>query len=169
MTEPNNNAPPSDPAPDPAPDAAPSPAPGAAAPTPHTQQEAQPQQPPLAYQTPSASGAPYTGPAPTPDDRNMATLAHILGIFTSFLGPLIIWMIKKDQSPFVDDQGKEALNFQLTLLIGYLISVAAIVICIGPVIALGLSVVAIIFGILGAVASNKGEAYRYPVNIRFIN
>jgi uncharacterized Tic20 family protein len=98
----------------------------------------------------------------------MATLAHVLGIFTSFVGPLIIWMVKKDQSPFVDDQGKEALNFQLTLLIGYLVSAAATVICIGPIIALGISVVAIIFGVMAGVAANKGEAYRYPLNIRFI-
>jgi hypothetical protein len=164
MTEPNDNPPP--------PESAPAPA---STPPPYTEPQAQPQasqqpQPaaPLGYEGPTSGPAPYMGPAPTTDDKNMATIAHILGIFTSFLGPLIIWMIKKEQSPFVDDQGKEALNFQLTLLIGYLISAVATIICIGPIIALGLSVVAIIFGIMAAVATNKGEAYRYPVNIRFI-
>ena len=166
MTEPNNVPPPP---PSEQPTGADTPPPP---PPPHTPPP--PPQPvePLPYATPGAgpTGAPppYAGPAPTPDDRNMATLAHILGIFTSFLGPLIIWLIKKDQSPFVDDQGKEALNFQITLVIGWVISAVATVICIGPFLALGLSVIAIVFGIMGAVASNKGEAYRYPLNIRFI-
>ena len=124
----------------------------------------------LPYQPVGGSGypGPYTGAPPSKDDTTMGLLAHLLGILLGFLGPLVIWLIKKEQSPFVDDQGKEALNFQLTLLIGYLVSAAATVICIGPVIAMGISVVAIIFGIMAAVASNKGEAYRYPVNIRFI-
>ena len=98
----------------------------------------------------------------------MATIAHVLGIFTSFLGPLVIWLIKKDQSPFVDDQGKEALNFQITLMIGWVIAAVTTFICIGPFIGLGLTAIAIIFGVLGAIAANKGEAYRYPMNIRFI-
>jgi len=173
MTEPNDTPPAPTPAPDPESSAAPSSAPGASIPPPPTDPQAAPAAAPtsLGYQTPGATGSgppAYAGPAPTPDDRMMATLAHVLGIFTSFVGPLIIWMIKKEQSPFVDDQGKEALNFQLTLLIGYVISGIATVICIGPIIAMGISVVAIIFGIMAGVAANKGEAYRYPVNIRFI-
>ena len=174
MTEANDNPPPPDPettAPPPPPFTPPPPSAAAPTETDPPGQSPTAQTTPLGYQTLGAGGpgpAPYAGPAPTPDDRMMATLAHVLGIFTSFVGPLIIWMIKKDQSPFVDDQGKEALNFQPTLLIGYVISAIATVICIGPIIALGLSVVAIVFGIMAAVATNKGEAYRYPVNIRFI-
>src|SRR5689334_1430002 len=62
---------------------------------------------------------PYVGPTPTQDDKTMAMLSHLLGIVLGFVGPLIIWLIKKDQSPFVDDQGKESLNFQIMLVIGY--------------------------------------------------
>ena len=51
------------------------------------------------------------------DERTMSLLAHILGGVTCVVGPLIIWMLKKDESPFVDDQGKEATNFQITMLI----------------------------------------------------
>ena len=178
MTEPNDHFPPPPPADSstqPAPPPPPFTRPAGAAES-SSSSSAQQQQPqpaaPIAYQSPgTATGGgplPYAGPAPSSDDRNLATVAHVLGIFTSFVGPLIIWMIRKDQSPFVDDQGKEALNFQLTLLIGYMISAVATVICIGPFIALGLSVVAIIFGVMAAVATNKGEAYRYPLNIRFI-
>ena len=177
MTEANDNPSPPPPPPDPEttapppPPFTPPPAGAASTPTDAPSQPSPAQTTPLGYQPLGAGGAgpaPYIGPAPTPDDRMMATLAHVLGIFTNFVGPLIIWMVKKEQSPFVDDQGREALNFQLTLLIGYVISGIATVICIGPIIAMGISVVAIIFGIMAAVAANKGEAYRYPLNIRFI-
>src|SRR5437868_1922887 len=71
------------------------------------------------YGTPPATKGPqYLGPAPSPEEKQMGMLAHLLGII-GFVGPLIIWLIKKDQSPFVDDQGKEALNFHLTMLIAY--------------------------------------------------
>ena len=102
------------------------------------------------------------------DAKNMAMLCHLLAIFTGFLGPLIIWLIKKDDTPFVDDQGKEALNFQLTVLIAILISSVLTVVCIGVFLMMGVWVVDIIFCILAAIKSSKGEAYRYPVNIRFI-
>lgn len=111
---------------------------------------------------------PYIGPEPDPDSRTMAMLAHLLAILLGFLGPLIIWLIKKDQSPFVNDQGKEALNFQLTILIALVISGLLACVVIGlfllPVIAIG----NLILCIVAAVAANKGEAYRYPFNIRFI-
>jgi uncharacterized Tic20 family protein len=122
---------------------------------------------PLPYASPS--GAPvYNGPPPTADDRTWAMLSHLSGIFTSFVGPLIIWIVKKDQSPFVEDQAKEALNFQLTLLIGYAVAGITAFFCIGFLLAVVISVVAIIFGILGTMAANKGEAYRYPFNIRMV-
>src|SRR5712692_2285229 len=65
------------------------------------------------------------------EDKTMAMLCHLLGIVTWFLGALIIWLIKKDQSKFVDDQGKEALNFQITMLIAYAIAVASCFVGIG--------------------------------------
>jgi len=165
MTEPNSNPPPPAPAPDPAPAPAPPPYTGDS----HAQNAQQPPPAaPLEYGTPGSDKPQYTGPAPTTDDRNMATIAHVLGIVTGFIGPLIIWLLKKDQSPFVEDQGKEALNFQLTLLIGWIIAGASTAICIGFVLMPAVLVCAIIFGIMGAMATNKGEAYRYPLNIRFI-
>ena len=51
------------------------------------------------------------------DVANLAMLAHLLGALVGFLGPLILWVVKKDEHEFIDDQSKEALNFQLTLLI----------------------------------------------------
>lgn len=106
----------------------------------------------------------------------MAMLAHLLGAFMGFVGPLIIWLTKKDESAFVDDQGKEALNFQLTLLIAYfatgaLYVVIAFITCgIGSFLPIPLivTVFQMVFGIMGAMKANEGEYYRYPFNIRLI-
>ena len=101
------------------------------------------------------------------EDKTMAMLCHLLGILTAFLGPLIIWLVKKDQSPFVDDQGKEALNFQITLVIAHAVVGAAICIHFG-VLNLAIWVVALVFGIMGTMAANRGEKYRYPIALRLI-
>jgi uncharacterized Tic20 family protein len=132
-----------------------------------------PPPPPVEPSNTTAAGAgdypaPYQGPAPTKDDMNMAMLCHLLAIFTGFIGPLIIWLIKKETSRFVDDQGKEALNFQLTMLIGYVIGMATIWLCIGALICLAVIVVSIIFSIIAALAASKGTAYRYPFALRLI-
>jgi hypothetical protein len=130
-----------------------------------------PQQPmpggaPMNYASPS--GAPtYTGPEPDKDAKTFAMLAHLLGII-GFLGPLIIWLVKKDQSPFVDDQGKEALNFHLTMLIGYIIGFALSAFCIGFLVLPVVWIVSLIFSIMGAMKANTGVPYRYPFAIRMI-
>jgi uncharacterized Tic20 family protein len=98
----------------------------------------------------------------------MALLCHVGGILTGFIVPLIIWVIKKDQSKFVDDHGKEALNFQLTLLIAYFVGGATACFIVGFFIIMAAAVVAIIFGVMAAVAASRGERYRYPLTIRFI-
>ena len=123
-----------------------------------------------AYASPGTGGYPnaYAGPAPTQDDKTMGMLAHLLGIFLAIIGPLIIWMIKKDQSRFVDDQGKESLNFQIMLLIGYVIAGATSFICIGILIGPAVWIFGIIFSIIAALKAKDGIAYRYPVNLRLI-
>ena len=106
--------------------------------------------------------------ATTKDDRLFAMLAHLLSIFTGFIGPLVIWLIKKDDSPFVDDQAKESLNFQITVFIASIVCGVLIFVGIGilliPVIAIGNLVLCIIAGI----KSYEGTAYRYPVALRLI-
>jgi len=113
------------------------------------------------------SAAPYTGPAPTADDKTMAMLAHLLGIL-GFVGPLVIWLIKKDQSQFVADQAREALNFHLTLLIGIIIGGATVCLGIGLVIIPAVWIVGVIFSVLGGLKAKDGIAYRYPFAIRMI-
>ncbi len=102
------------------------------------------------------------------DARTMAMLAHLLAIVLGPLGPLIIWLIKKDQYPFVDDQGKEALNFNILMLIGYIASGLLLFVCIGAFLIPIVAVVTVVFAIIGGLAANRGEWYRYPFNWRLI-
>jgi uncharacterized protein len=102
------------------------------------------------------------------DARTFAMLAHLLAIFTSFVGPLVIWLVKKDEHPFVDEQGKEALNFQITVAIAWVVAGLLSFLCIGFLLFPAVWVVNLIFCIMACVAVNKGEHYRYPVSIRFI-
>jgi uncharacterized Tic20 family protein len=103
---------------------------------------------------------------PTPDDRTWAMLAHLSPIIgLGFIGPLVIWLIYKDKSPFVADQAKEALNFSLALLIAVLICIAT---CIGIVVAPVLGIGALVYQIIAAMEANKGVWYRYPYTIRMI-
>jgi uncharacterized Tic20 family protein len=124
----------------------------------------------VGYAGPGMTGYPgaYVGPEPDKDAKTMGMLAHLLSILTGFIGPLIIWLVKKDTSPFVDDQGKESLNFQLTLLIGYVIAAATSCLFIGLILFPVLWVVGLVFEIMGTMKANQGIAYRYPFNIRFI-
>jgi uncharacterized Tic20 family protein len=98
----------------------------------------------------------------------LAHLSSVIAILLgglSFLGPLIVWIIKKDQSAFVADQGKEALNFQIAALIASLVCGATCVLLIlVPVIV----VANIVYSIIGAMEANKGVYYRYPYTFRLI-
>jgi uncharacterized protein len=105
---------------------------------------------------------------PSSDDRNLAMLAHLLGIVSGFIGALIIWLIKKDQSAFIDEQGKEALNFQITMLIAFVVAGMLMVILIGALLMPLLLVANLVFCILAAVAVSKGEHYRYPFALRLL-
>lgn len=113
-------------------------------------------------------------PAPQPakqtggssDEKMWAMLAHLAPVVgLSIIGSLIIWQVKKNESDFVADQAKEALNFQLSALVAALVCGVTIVgILLLPVIGVG----AAIMGILAGVEANKGVAYRYQYNLRMI-
>ena len=79
----------------------------------------------------AGGGQPYAaGTSSVSNPTQMAMLAHLLGIFTGFLGPLIIWLTAGKQDPFVEDQSIEALNWQLTMLIAYIVSAVLFIIII---------------------------------------
>jgi uncharacterized protein len=86
----------------------------------------------------------------------------------SILGPLIIWQIKKAEMPFVDDQGKEALNFQITVFLAVILCIVLMVVFIGILLLPIVGIAALIFTIIGGLKANAGETYRYPFAIRLI-
>ncbi len=105
---------------------------------------------------------------PSQDSRNMAMLCHLLGLLTNFVGPLILWLIKKDDDEFVDRQGKEALNFQITILLASIVSGLLTAVCIGVFLAIAVGVADLVFSIMACVKSSKGEDYRYPCSLRLV-
>lgn len=109
-----------------------------------------------------------TPTTPSKDDCNLAMLAHLLGIFTSFVGALIIWLVKKDDSAFVAQEGAEALNFQITIALGWIIAMMLSMILIGFILYPVLLIGNLVFCILAAVSASKGQAYRYPLTLRLV-
>lgn len=139
--------------------------------------------PPMAASSSSFAGLPMDAPstagvglgqgkASEADEKLFGMLAHLLGIVSSFIGALVIWQIKKEESPFVADQGKEALNFQITIAIGYvalmLLSFIPFVGCFTSIVILLVGVASLVFSILGGLDANKGKVYRYPFALRLV-
>lgn len=107
--------------------------------------------------------------------KNWGMLCHIsalagmlVGGVGTWIGPLVIWLLKKDTIPFVDDQGKESLNFQITCIIGGLIGGITAIIGIGLLILLAVGILWLVFTIIAAVKASEGVAYRYPFCLRLI-
>ncbi len=122
-------------------------------------------------QQPGGYGYGYT-PAPTPmtpsDERLWATLAHLspfVGALVSmpFLGPLVIYLVFRDRGPFVRHHAAQALNFQLILLIAYIVFGLLSFVLIGIPFLIATGVASIVFQIIAAIAANNGEWYRYPL------
>ncbi|HBO43264.1 MAG TPA: DUF4870 domain-containing protein [Planctomycetaceae bacterium] len=116
------------------------------------------------------SETPKTDPTagiPSKDERNLAMICHLLGL-VGFVGPLVIWLIKKDESTVVDDQGKESLNFQLTILLASLVSGVLACFIIGFFLAIAVAIYDIVYIIIAAMKANEGELYRYPICLRLI-
>lgn len=124
-----------------------------------------------ASQVPAA--APYTGQpvvaaANVQDEKTMAMLSQLLGIFTGFVGPLIMYLIAKDDQPFFKHHAAESLNFQITVAIAYVVSFVLMLVIIGIFTFFAVWIGAIVFGIIATLAANRGEWYRYPINIRLV-
>jgi hypothetical protein len=108
------------------------------------------------------------------DENTWAMLSHAAALigfiipFGNIIGPLVIWMMKKDQFALVDDQGKEAVNFQISMTIYYVIAAVLILILIGIVLLIVLGLFSLIMTIVAMVKANSGERYRYPVTIRLV-
>ncbi len=132
-----------------------------------------------------APSPPAADGAVTSDERSLALIAYLLGFLVSFLGPLIIFLIKKDESPFIRRHCAEILNHMITMAVIAIVSVvvlvlgiilAATVVALGVIIAIiaglalaAVSIASLVWSIMGAIAANRGEDYRYPIAMRLIS
>ena len=106
---------------------------------------------------------------PSNDDKNIATVTHLGGTVFSFIPGLLVWILKKDESTYIVDQAKEALNFQISILIASFIASILIWLIVGFVLLPIIWIANVVFCIIAAIASSKGETYRYPLCLRLIN
>lgn len=131
-----------------------------------------------------AANAPQPVIPSNSDERLWATLLHLSGFIGSFVAvvgcvilPLVIWLIKKDASPFLNDQGKEVVNFQISMLIysallvvvSFIMGITVILACLIPVVAIAFAVYFLVLTIMGAIKANAGVAFRYPYTLRFLH
>jgi uncharacterized Tic20 family protein len=117
---------------------------------------------------------PEAAPSTRSDETMWAMLCHLGGLFGAvippgnILVPLLIWLLFRDKYPLVDDQGKEAVNFQISLSIYLIASAILLLIAIGFFLIVALLVFALIVIITAALRARDGEKYRYPITVRFI-
>lgn len=110
-----------------------------------------------------------SAPMSDADQRMWATLCHLSGLLFGFVGPLVIFLVLKDRGHFIRNQSLEALNFQITITLAAVVSAILIIVVIGLLLLLIVAVWALVQIILAAIASNRGEEYRYPFTLRLVN
>jgi uncharacterized Tic20 family protein len=126
-----------------------------------------------------ADGDSHSPGRPTPADRNWAVLCHLGGlgfyllpvVFGGVLVSFALWRTKRHDSVFVDQNGREALNFQIAVLLGGAAVIAAGLFvneALGYLLILPLVAFHAVFTVIGAVRADRGEVYRYPLTIRFV-
>jgi uncharacterized Tic20 family protein len=123
----------------------------------------------------SATPPPPVNPYATPpqpmspgDEKTWSILVHLGGIFLAWLAPLVGYLALKDRGPFVRAHVVTALNFQLTLLIAYVVGVVSSLFIVGILVILAAAVLGIVFSIMAAVAASNGQYYKYPMSIEFV-
>lgn len=100
---------------------------------------------------------------------HLLAFCGLLGVpFGNILGPLVMWLIKREESPFVDACGKEALNFQISMTIYTLISGLLVLAAVGLVLLPAIIIVNVIFTIIASIRASEGKHYEYPLTIRFV-
>lgn len=114
-------------------------------------------------------------PPPTPaqpvsgsDDKTWLILGHLGIILFGFLPPLIVWLVGKDRSANIDTEGKEALNFGITISIAYVVGYALSWLLIPLLLVLAAFIASLVFCIQAAIATNNGQSYRYPFALRLV-
>jgi uncharacterized protein len=117
---------------------------------------------------------PMETPPPRAPDRTWDVLCHVSALagfilpLGNIIGPLIVWLIKKQEMPSVDAHGKESLNFQISVTIYMLVSAILVLVLIGLLLMVVVAIGALVLIIVAAVKAGNGEFFRYPLTIRFI-
>jgi len=119
---------------------------------------------------------PARAPAATAvaEERNWAMGAHLSALlgfvlpFGNIIGPLVVWLTKKNESPLIDQEGKESLNFQISMSIYMMISAFLILVIIGLPMIFGFAIADFVLTIIAAIKTSNGERYKYPITIRFL-
>ena len=118
---------------------------------------------------------PPPAPSTSSDIRTWCVLCHaaaLLGLFFHFLGhllgPLIVWLVKRGDSPEVDAHGKESLNFQISMLIYDAVAAILCIVLIGIPLLIALWVLNTVLVIIASIQASEGKFYRYPITIRLI-
>lgn len=104
---------------------------------------------------------------PTSDEKTMAILSHVLCLVAGFIAPLIIYLVKKD-SPYVQAHAKESLNFQLTMILAFIVSAILIVLLIGLLLIWVLGILNLVLIIIATIRASENKLYKYPFSIKFV-
>jgi uncharacterized Tic20 family protein len=114
-------------------------------------------------------------PTPDSDERNWAVLCHLSSLLAmitlgaGIIAPTVLWLVKKDESEFINDQGKGALNFSISVLMAWIVCIPFTFIVIGFAMMGIVLVTWFVFAIIAALAASRGEHYRYPFSLRLIS
>lgn len=134
--------------------------------------------PPESVTPPPAAEPPIDvslGGLPPAEERQWAMFTHLSSLigfvipFGSVIGPLVMWLIKKDTMPFANEQGKEALNFNITIAIAALISWILVFVLIGFLLLPVVIILWLVFVIIATIKANEGVSYRYPFTLRLVS
>jgi uncharacterized Tic20 family protein len=139
-------------------------------------------QPPVQPPTPTLAPAPTPGSPPDAQVRQWAMFCHLSALvglivpFGTILGPLLVWLIKKNELPAIDQHGKDALNFQITVGIASvalgIVGGLTLAFCVGIVfliLAVLIGLAGLIFAILNGIKANNGEPYKYPYSLKLVS
>ena len=114
-------------------------------------------------------------PPLTSEVRNWAMLCHLIALlaaplvgFGHIVGPLVVWLLKREVHPFIDDQGKESLNFQISVSLYTLVLLPSLCIVIGFPLLIALGIADVILVIVAAIKASSGQTFRYPLCLRLV-
>ena len=134
-----------------------------------------PQAPPAqGYGPPPQGYGPPQGWQPAPggpvssDDTTWALLAHLSYFVLGLIGPLVIFLVKKDSSPFVRQHSAEALNFHITIMLASIVSFVLMLVLIGFLTLFAVIIAGAVYSVIAAIAANRGQSYRYPLTLRLV-